>query len=664
MIPDTRLAHAIRIPASTALVLTLLAFGTCLAAEPPSIHVLLKKQRESLFAMSPDGSKVSYMQWSPSGYYFVVHNTEDGKQQQDIPFGKERPRSIQWLTSRRVIYSRGGEIFAMDADGTNHMKLLSRYDEDRGKNYRKNLRAWSIKHLLPDDPEHILAESWDFAGDPAIVRANIYTGEEIELVHEPKLDIYDWAVDRRGKVRLGTRYKKDELQFLTFDESEREWVVYDGYEQDGTNTLGHTGETYLTRRVNIEAFDYDNDHIYMAVNRDSDRFKIVKYNIAEGRVVEDIFVSDRYDVGGSAWDNTRLLFHDAEQKLVGIRLDEEKRKTFWFDERFQGYQDFVDQHRPDHENRLLNWSDDGSVLLVYSSSDVDPGRYTIFRPESNEAFTIAIVNKDIEPETLSRTRIIEFDARDGYRLHGYMNPAIGEITDHAKLIVLPHGGPWARDDWSFDAWVQYFATHGYNVLRINFRGSTGYGREHALSGVKKIDSLMIDDIADGVQWAMTEGYGRPGAVFIFGHSYGGYAALMSSVRYPDLYSAAVSWAAPVDMLAQLKKYKKDDAYFSYEFWKTAIGDPKKEKHTLMRISPINNVANMKVPLLVFHGEMDGIVPEADVERFEKALRKQNNLAEVQIIDNEGHTFSNNNNITYVLEKSLRHFARYTADSAQ
>lgn len=628
------------------------------ASEPPSIHVLLKKNRSSLFELSPDGSKVLYMQWSPSGYYMAVHNTVDGKQIHDIPFGNNRVSAIDWLTSRRILYSRDGQVFAVDIDGTNHMTLLSKYEADRGKHYRKSFRYWSVQHLLPDDPEHILAQSWNVDAHPAIVKVNIYTGEELVLVYEPRLDIDSWATDRDGDVRFGVRRKQDELQLLTRDVRSGKWVVYDDYSQDGANTLGHTGRTYLTKRVNFEAFDYDNDHIYMATNRNSDRFKIVKYNVADRRVVEDVYESDKYDIGGGQSDNTHLLFDNATESVVGLSIEEEKRRTIWFDERFEKYQRMVDKHRPNYENRIFDWSNDAKTLLVYSSSDVDPGRYSVFRPETKAMFTIAIKNEELDIDNLSTTQLIEFQTRDDYTIHGYLNPSTGDAAADQKLIVLPHGGPWARDDWYFNAWVQFFATRGYNVLRVNFRGSTGYGRKHLLSGVRNIDTLMLDDIADGVHWAIKQNYAIPGSIFIFGHSYGGYAALMSTVKYPNLYSAAVSWSAPMNMLAQLKQYKRDDAYFAYEFWRTAIGDPKRERTTLKRLSPVYNVDSMSVPLMVFHGELDSVVLEKQAEKFKEALRRSGNNAEVHIIDNEGHSFSNNNNVSYVLEKTLRFFAKH------
>lgn len=629
--------------------------------EPPSIHVLLKKGTNTLFGVSPDGSNVAFMQWSPSGYFMVVHGTADGEQIQDIPFGKKRPSSWRWLTDRRVVYTRSGEVFAVDIDGTNHLKLLSMYDEDRSDNYRRNLRAWSVKNLLPNDPEHILAQSWNYESDPAIVRVNIYTGEEKELVFQPKLNISSWAVDRDGDVRLGVRYKKDELQLLAFDDTTRKWEVYDDYSQDGANTLGHTGETYLTKRVSLESFDYDNDHIYMATNRESDRFKLVKYNVKEKRIVEDLYASDRYDIGGGQLDSTFLLFDDPTENVVGIRVKEERAKSIWFDERFEKYQAGIDAHRPEYDNNIFDWSDDTSTLLVYSYSDVDPGRYSIYHPDTGKLFTIAITNEELDSSALSKTEFIEFQARDDYTIHGYLNPATDGSPGN-KLIVLPHGGPFARDEWYFDAWVQYFATRGYNVLRVNFRGSTGYGRTHLLSGIRNIDSLMIDDIADGAHWAIQNGYGDPGKVFIFGHSYGGYAALMSTVKYPTLYSAAVSWSAPVDILKQIKYYKKEDAYFAYEYWKTAVGHPRKEKDALKRLSPQYNIDDLSVPIIVFHGEQDSTVPEEQAIEFKEALESAGKDAEVIIVDNEGHTFSNNSNITYVLEKTLRFFAKHEGDT--
>lgn len=633
--------------------------GELAGAEPPSVHVLLKKHTDSDFSISPDGSKAGFVRWSPNGYNMQVYDTATGEKLHQFPFKGSPPESWQWLTNRRVIYSRGGEVSAINIDGTNSFNLLAKYDSDRHKNVRKSLRHWTVMHLLPDDPEHFLAQSWDVNGHPAIVRVNLYTGEEQTVVFEPKLDMAQWAVDRDGDVRLGVRFKKDEMQLLTRDEQSQKWTVYDDYAQDGANTLGHTGQTYLTRRFRFESFDYDDDLIYIATNRNSDKFKLIKYDISKRQVVEEMYASDEYDIGGSDTSGLALLFDDVTESVVGIRVEEERPKSIWFDERFKRFQAMFDEHYPDHDNWIFDWSDDASVLLVLSSSDVDPGHVSVFHPETNAFHMLAVANEELNADSLSKTQFIEYKARDGHTIHGYLNLATNGNADN-KLIVIPHGGPFVRDRWHFDQWVQYFATRGYNVLRMNFRGSTGYGREHLLAGIRNLDSLMVDDIADGARWAIANNHADQGKVFIFGLSYGGYAGLISAMRYSDLYSAVVSVSSPLDMFAQIANYKKNDQYFAYEYWRTTVGDPRKEKATLRRLSPLHNIDKISVPFIVFHGERDKTVPEKQAVDFKEALSRTDKDGEVVIIDDEGHGFRNDSNITYVLEKSLRLFAKHEA----
>ena len=319
-----------------------------------------------------------------------------------------------------------------------------------------------------------------------------------------------------------------------------------------------------------------------------------------------MYASDTYDVGGAEMDHTVLHFLDSEEKLIGISLAEDKIRTIWFDERFQKYQDDLDKYRPNHTNRILDWSDDGKIILVKSYSDTDPGRYSIFNPEQMKMFTVAENNVELRESKLSPTQIIRFQARDGYELQGYLNLPTYRGDTPSRLVVMPHGGPFARDHWRFDPWVQFFATRGYGVLRVNFRGSTGFGRNHLLAGIRKLDSTMVDDIADGALWAVEHGHADAGEVYIFGHSYGGYAALMSAIRHPDIYQAAVAWSAPTDLVEQLKSHKKNKEYFAYEYWRTVVGDPRKERQTLARISPVNNIKSIGIPVLLFHGQISAL----------------------------------------------------------
>lgn len=625
-------------------------------AEPVATLALLKDRTGYRHSLSPDGGSVAFVAWTPSGNYLLIRSTSNRDDMVDIPFGAYTATDIQWLSSTRLIYQVDGRLLAINTDGTDNAVLLDYLDPNSKKTQtRKDIRVWSISHLLPDDPEHILVQSRDLKGNPAVVRLNIYTGGQTIVVSEPELDVDAWLVDRTGEVRLAIRFDKDRVEMLSRSKTSRQWTVYDNYSNESKNTLGFTGQTYLTRRLNLEAFDFDNEHIYVATNRNSDKFGIVKYSLDDRSATENVYASESYDVGGPSAEWESLLFLDSEEKLVGVRFAEDKLRTVWLDDRFREYQTKLDETLKDHENTLLQWSTDGAVFLVHSYSDTDPGRFWIYKPGENKLDKFSEINDQLVDAMLSQTQVVKIAARDGYELEGYLNLPTRHDGKPTRLIVYPHGGPWARDYWEFEPWVQFFATRGYAVLRVNFRGSTGYGREHLLAGIKNIDTVMIDDITDGATWAIEQGVADPESLFIFGHSYGGYAALMSTVHYPGLYKAAVSWAAPLSMPDQIKRMRKEDEFLSYEFWKTAVGDPRKERDTLRRLSPHFNIDRLNDPILIFHGKTDAIVSVEQVENFEKALKKAGKTVEVTVINNEGHTFQNNNNTKYVLEKTLRFF---------
>jgi dipeptidyl aminopeptidase/acylaminoacyl peptidase len=197
---------------------------------------------------------------------------------------------------------------------------------------------------------------------------------------------------------------------------------------------------------------------------------------------------------------------------------------------------------------------------------------------------------------------------------------------------------------------------------MNFRGSSGYGIDHMLSGVRKISSLMIDDIADGAKWVIDQNYADSSNVFLFGQSYGGYAALQSLVRCPEIYRAAVSIGSPTDIVKLMRYYRNEKNTFNYEFWKTTVGDPKDEKKHLKNISPIYNLNKISHPILLFHGEQDEIVPVSQTEKFVKKAKSLNITIEHKIIKDEDHSISENRNMEFVLRKSLQFFKKHSTDN--
>ena len=262
---------------------------------------------------------------------------------------------------------------------------------------------------------------------------------------------------------------------------------------------------------------------------------------------------------------------------------------------------------------------------------------------------------------VSTSQLIKYKTRDGYEIEGYLNLPQKEGKNF-PFIIMPHGGPWARDYWYYNPVVQFFANQGYGVLRMNFRGSTGYGTDHLLSGVKQISGLMIDDIADGAKWVVDQQYADSSKIFLYGHSYGGYATMQSIIRYPELYRAAVSIGAPTDIIELMDYYDDNKNKFGYEFWKTTVGDPKNEKKYLKSISPINNIGKINRPIFLFHGEKDESVPVSQTEDFIKEAKGLGKTFEYKIIKDEDHSISENRNMEFILRKSLQFFKENSADN--
>jgi dipeptidyl aminopeptidase/acylaminoacyl peptidase len=235
----------------------------------------------------------------------------------------------------------------------------------------------------------------------------------------------------------------------------------------------------------------------------------------------------------------------------------------------------------------------------------------------------------------------KYSARDGTKLPAFVTlpPNITQTAQIKNLpfVILPHGGPHARDYKRFDFLAQYIASRGYGVLQMNFRGSTGYGKTFKQSGVGEWGTLMQDDIEDGVNWLIAKGYANPKKVCIVGGSYGGYAALMGIIRTPDIYSCAVSLAGVTDldnMIADMRKYrggKFSAARFIGKLWS--------DKAARQKNSPVLRASEIKTPLLLVHGEDDQVVHFDHFTRMRRALTKSRAPARYLILKDGDHHLS-------------------------
>jgi dipeptidyl aminopeptidase/acylaminoacyl peptidase len=234
---------------------------------------------------------------------------------------------------------------------------------------------------------------------------------------------------------------------------------------------------------------------------------------------------------------------------------------------------------------------------------------------------------------------------------------VGREAKRLPVVVNPHGGPWARDAWGFNPEVQFLANRGYAVLQMNFRGSTGYGREFWLAGRKQWGLAMQDDVTDGVRWLIAEGIADPKRICIYGASYGGYATLMGLVKEPDLYACGIDYVGVSNLFTFMKSIPP--------YWKPMlammedlVGDPAADKEQLARTSPALNAERIRAPLLIAQGARDPRVVQAESDQMVAALKARGIDVPYIVKENEGHGFANEENQLEFYGAMERFLAKY------
>jgi dipeptidyl aminopeptidase/acylaminoacyl peptidase len=282
---------------------------------------------------------------------------------------------------------------------------------------------------------------------------------------------------------------------------------------------------------------------------------------------------------------------------------------------------------------VLDASRDGAKLVTVSFSDVMPPRYHLFDTLSGTLTELGRQGAGLREARLAVMKPITVTGAGGITIPGYLTlPSGAEPRRPSPAVVLPHGGPYARDHWGYDPLVQVLASRGYAVLQLNFRGSTGYGEQWRDAGHQAWGTIMHDDITAGAHWLIDSGVADPARVCIVGWSYGGYAALTGVEKEPELYRCAVSIAGVSDM-SQM-------AADSERFYggKDSAGDAMGTDPVALRAeSPLAHVERIRVPVLLVHGEDDYTVLAEQSKAMDRALTRQGVPHQLVLIPHGEHS---------------------------
>ena len=434
--------------------------------------------------------------------------------------------------------------------------------------------------------------------DISLFEADAATGKA-KLLIGPRNGVYKWVADGAGNVRMGYAYDKptDKWSILYRSGGSGEFTRLERNGEPGKDIpipliFAGGGKAYTIH----DATGFD------------EVYEMSLPNFALGK---KIYSRPGYDV--SALDLTPTRDGLAGADVVGSKVHSE-----WFDPRYQSVQAMLDQSFGKDNAEIVSQDRSGTKMIVTAGPPNQAGG-TYFLDQSTHKFSlIGWNNPALQDRNLSATRAVRYKARDGTEIEAIVTTPRGRSPKNLPMIVMPHGGPGARDMEAFDWWAQFLAEQGYLVVQPNYRGSTGYGQKFYDLGKKQWGLKMQDDLVDAIDWAAKEGLADPKRVCIVGGSYGGYAALRGAQRDGQRYRCAISYAGVSDLKGMLSydvKFFDAENVNSYKsYWRDQAAD-------FATVSPLYHAADFSVPVLVAHGVKDKRVPIKQSREMVDALQK-------------------------------------------
>lgn len=593
--------------------------------------------------ISPDGTQIAYLAPVNGVMNVWVRSLEGGDDRVVTADTKRGIRSYLWQYDGRHL------LYLQDKDGNENSHL---YQTDVAAKTTTDLTPFDkvrvgIVGYEPQQPHTILVGM--NRRDPRIFdvhRVDLESGKVVLDTQNPG-DVAAWVADHELVPRIAQVETKGGGTLIRVrDDGKAPWRDLMAWGAD--ETFG-----------GVVGFTPDGRSVWVQTSVDANASRLLEVDLASGR--RKVLVEDaEFDVGGVV---THPRTHALEaswvirQRLEWVILDPSLKEDF----------EALRRVRDADMVGLTRSLDDQRWIVTYVSDNAPVYWYLYDRP-TRKATLLFSDRPQLGNYRLASMKPIEFTARDGMKLYGYLTTPAGMKAEKLPMVLLVHGGPWGRDRWGFSPYAQWLSNRGYAVLQINFRGSTGYGKKYVNAGDRQWAGAMRTDLLDGKDWAVRTGVADPAKVCIMGGSYGGYATLAGVAWAPDAYACGVDIVGPSNLNTLLKTIPP--------YWSTILAAFRKRmgdtEAFLTSQSPLFRADQIRVPLLIGQGANDPRVNKAESDQMVAALRKQGKTVEYYVFPDEGHGFArppNNKAFNAAIERFLsRHLGGRceppTADDAK
>ena len=613
-----------------------------LAEERPPIEAFGRLPELTGVKVSPDGSKVAALTEYNGGYAIVVYDISGPQAEVSGAVQDEESKAnwVEWVRNDRLVaslrfpdYRFGVPTLERRLVGFSpEIKQLRNLVDARGRSLRVQI-ADRVVDWLPDDPKYILVQfNRDAVDEPQVHRVNVDTGGS-RLVQAWRKGVRYWLTDAEHRVRLGDGRDEYERRVLTIRDHES------GKWEDLSDWIREFEPTF-----DPVAFDVDPHKLLVRSDIGRGAIGLWRFDIATREFEELLFGDPVFDVSGVRLDKRTGA-------LLGVRLSDDQSIIHWIDDEMQRLHAQLEGALAGQIVTVADRTPDGAFAVVHSESVTKPGAYYLFDPSEPALDLIDRQYPELSGYTAAPMHSVTFRARDGLQIPAFVTLPAGveslDAADKTPFVVYPHGGPAARTFKRFDYITQFLASRGYGVLQLNYRGSTGYGPAFRQAGMDEWGEAMQDDIADGAEWLVEQGWADGDRLAILGVDYGGYAALMGGVRTPELYQCLASINGFTD-LSMLVRNSRDFLYWKSDV--ASMGLDWQDADQLSNNSPVNLAKEMGAPVLLVHGEDNRTVPVAHSRDMARALRRSGkDVTYVELREGDHNIGDGANRVTFLRE---------------
>ena len=600
------------------------------------------RPKASAFKISPDGKYLSYKEKDQEKKNHVyVKDLATGKISKAIVEKDDLIRNYGWLNKKRLFYTqdRGGNenihLYATDIDGGNQ-KDLTPFD------------GVKVQSIIPIKDTDFVVVTLNKNNKQIFepFRINYITGEMTQLYENKDVNspIDDYIFDKDGNLR-GYSILENGLTTKTY---------YKDLQTGKFNLIKSADWSDTFGIIEFNENSKNKDEAYVVTNLDSDKARVVLYDLKKNAVIKEVYSNPVYDVSSISTAGKNRNY-----ELDFISYEGVKGETVPVSKFYKEIDDQLKAQFGDKEFGIVSSDDNDDKLLVVVGSDKLYGTYYEYDTKTKQTKLLYNLMPQLKEEDMAEMRPIQFKSRDGLTIHGYITlPKAALEGKKVPLIVNPHGGPQGiRDRWGFNPETQLFASRGYATLQVNFRISGGYGKSFQKAGYKQIGRKAMDDVEDGVKYAIEQGWVDKDKVAIYGGSHGGYATLMGLIKTPDLYACGVDYVGVSNIFTffeSFPEYWKPYKEMVKQIWYDL--DNPEEAKIAKEVSPVFQIDKIKKPLFVVQGANDPRVNINESDQIVKAMRAKGFEVPYLVKYDEGHGFGKEPNRIELYKSMLGFFA--------